>query len=472
VSAAAAKNLQKRGRSAAPARRSVQFLGATGTVTGSKYLVRGGGAALLVDCGLFQGFKQLRLRNWVPLPVGPGALSAVVLTHAHIDHSGYVPLLVRNGFAGKIHCSEATYDLCRILLPDSGRLQEEEAEYANRRGFSKHKPALPLYTEEDALRSLEHFAPVDFGKEIELGGMRARLAPAGHILGAAIVTLADSARTIVFSGDLGRPRDPIMPAPSRIREADYLVLESTYGNRRHDPEDPRLKLGRVIRKTVERGGVVVIPSFTVGRAQSLLYDIHLLKAEGAIPAGLPVYLNSPMAADATEIYVKHSDGHRLSPVQCRAMCQAAVVVNTAEESKRLNERRGPMVLIAASGMATGGRVVHHLKAFAPDPRNTILFSGFQAGGTRGATILAGAESVKIHGTYVPVRAEVEIIDNLSAHADWAETLDWLKGFDRAPRETFITHGEPAAADSLRQRIEEGLGWRCRVPDYLESADLE
>lgn len=451
---------------------SIRFLGATGTVTGSKYLFQGGSARLLVDCGLFQGFKQLRLRNWAPLPVKPVTLSAVILTHAHVDHSGYLPLLVKNGFAGRIHCSEATYDLCRIMLPDAGRLQEEEAEYANRRGFSKHEPALPLYTEEDAARSLRHFAPFGFGEEIELDGMRARLDPAGHILGAAVVSLTGAGRTIVFSGDLGRPHDPIMVAPSRIRHADYLVVESTYGNRRHDPEEPRAKLGRIIRKTVKRGGVVVIPSFAVGRAQSLLYNIHLLKSEGAIPADLPVYLNSPMAVDATEIYRKHRTEHRLSPEQCQAMCRAATIVNTTEESIRLNEKRGPMIIIAASGMATGGRVVHHLRAFAPDPRNTILFSGFQAGGTRGAAIVAGAESVKIHGAYVPVRAEVDIIDNLSAHADCDEILAWLKGFDRPPRETFITHGEPAAADALRHRIEEELGWRCRVPDYLEWANLE
>ena len=452
--------------------RSVRFLGATGTVTGSKYLFQAGGANLLVDCGLFQGFKQLRLRNWAPLPIKPAALSAVILTHAHIDHSGYVPLLVRNGFAGKIYCTEATYALCRIMLPDSGRLQEEEAEYANRRGFSKHKPALPLYTEEDAMHSLGLFAPVDFGEDLELGAVHARFDPAGHILGAAIVSLTCEGRTIVFSGDLGRPHDPIMVAPSRIRSADTLVVESTYGNRRHDPEEPRAKLGRIVRKTVERGGVVLIPSFAVGRAQSLLYNVHLLKAEGAIPAGLPVYLNSPMAVDATEIYRKHRAEHRLSPEQCRAMCQAATIVNTAEESIRLNEKRGPMIIIAASGMATGGRVIHHLRAFAPDPRNTILFSGFQAGGTRGAAIVAGADSVKIHGAYVPVRAEVELIDNLSAHADCDEILAWLKGFERPPRETFVTHGEPAAADALRHRIEEELGWRCRVPDYLEWANLE
>lgn len=420
---------------------------------------------------MFQGFKQLRLRNWAPLAVKPAAVSTVVLTHAHIDHSGYVPLLVRDGFAGKIYCTEATYELCRILLPDCGRLQEEEAEYANRRGFSKHKPALPLYTEEDANRSLTRFAPVEFEKELEFDGLRLRFVPAGHILGAAVVRLKHGARTIVFSGDLGRPNAPIMVAPLPVRNADYLVLESTYGNRRHDPEDPGKKLARVIQKTVARGGVVLIPSFAVGRAQALLYHIHLLKAEGAIATDLPVYLNSPMAVDATRIYRKHQAEHRLTPEQCRAMCTAAVIVNTGEESRRLNERSGPMVIIAASGMATGGRVIHHLKAFAPDPRNTILFSGFQAGGTRGAAIVAGANSVKIHGAYVPVRAEVALIDNFSAHADYGEILDWLKGFERAPRQTFITHGEPAAADALRLHVEESLGWSCRVPDYLESAEL-
>jgi metallo-beta-lactamase family protein len=451
---------------------NLQFLGATGTVTGSKYLVTAGYDKILVDCGLFQGFKQLRLRNWAPLPLKAATLSAVVLTHAHIDHSGYLPLLVKNGFSGKVRCSEATYELCRILLPDAGRLQEEEAEYANRRGFSKHRPALPLYTEEDAKRSLAQFAPVAFDREIKLGRVRLRLAPAGHILGASIICLGHGARTLVFSGDLGRPNDPIMVAPTAIRAADYLVLESTYGNRLHDPEDPRTKLGRVISKTVERGGVVVIPSFAVGRAQSLLYHIHQLKAEGLIPADLPVYLNSPMAADATEIYRRHRAEHRLTPEQCRAMCSAATIVNTPEESKELNEKKGPMVIIAASGMATGGRVVHHLKAFAPDARNTILFSGFQAGGTRGETILSGAEAVKIHGEYVPIRAEVAVINNLSAHADYAEILDWLRGFGRPPRETFITHGEPVAADALRRRIEEQLRWRVRVPDYLEKAMLQ
>jgi len=451
---------------------TIRFLGATGTVTGSKYLVSSGSAALLVDCGLFQGYKQLRLRNWAPLPVNAAAIEAVVLTHAHIDHSGYLPLLARNGFKGKIHCSEATLDLCRILLPDSGRLQEEEAEYANRKSFSRHKPALPLYTEEDAKRALKLLSPVDFGRDFDVAGLRARLVPAGHILGASLVTLSNGVRTLAFSGDLGRPDDPVMVAPAIIRSADYLVLESTYGDRRHEREDPRVKLGAVIRGTIERGGAVIIPSFAVGRAQLLLYHIHLLKAEGAIPADLPVYLNSPMAVDATGIFLRHHGEHRLTHEQCRAMCEGVTIVNTPEESKRLNAKKGPMIVIAASGMATGGRVVHHLKAFAPDPRNTILFSGFQTGGTRGAAMLSGAESVKIHGEYVPVRAEVDIINNLSAHADADEILGWLKNFAQPPRETFITHGEPAAADALRRRIEEQLGWRVSVPDYLESRVLE
>jgi metallo-beta-lactamase family protein len=450
----------------------IKFLGATGTVTGSKYLLLNGRASVLIDCGLFQGFKQLRLRNWAPLPLRPDSLSSVLLTHAHLDHSGYLPLLVRNGFKGRVYCSEATYDLCRILLPDSGHLQEEDAEYANRRGFSKHKPALPLYTEEDARRCLESFSPVPFEREMALDGLRVSFLPAGHILGASIISVTDGRRTVVFSGDLGRPNDLITVPPARVRRADYLIVESTYGNRRHDPADPRIKLGQVIKETIARGGVIVIPSFAVGRAQSLLYLVYLLKSEGAIPGDLPIFLNSPMAVDATAIYHKHRSEHRLTPAQCEAMCRAATIINSPEESKRLNERKGPMVIIAASGMATGGRVVHHLKAFAPDPRNTILFSGFQAGGTRGASILSGAESVKIHGQYVPIRAEVALMDNLSAHADYAEIMDWLKGFEQPPRQVFVTHGEPVAADALRLRLEEALHWRARVPDYLDIAGLD
>jgi metallo-beta-lactamase family protein len=450
----------------------LQFLGATGTVTGSKYLVRDGAASLLVDCGLFQGFKQLRLRNWSRPPFSPKTLGGVMLTHAHLDHSGYLPLLVKNGYAGPIHCTAATFELCRILLPDSGRLQEEEAELANRHGFSRHAPALPLYTEADAVLALDRFEVQPFHQAFDVGGLRVALRPAGHILGAAMVEIVSGARRVLFTGDLGRPRDPLMQPPARIERADWLIVESTYGNRAHEPGDPYEKLGTIVARTVARGGVVVIPSFAVGRTQSLLWGLHQLKARGVLPPHLPIFLNSPMAIDVTSIYRRHRTEHRLSPEQCEAMCHAAQYVNTIEESKRLNERHGPMVIIAGSGMATGGRVVHHLKAFAPDPRNTIVLAGFQAGGTRGAQLVDGAEVVKIHGQYVPVRAEVELLDTLSSHADAQETLEWLGGFTAPPRRTFITHGEPAAADALRLRIEEQLHWDCVVPEYLEDVTLE
>lgn len=450
----------------------LSFLGATGTVTGSKYALTHGAGTVLVDCGLFQGYKQLRLRNWAALPIDASSLSAVILTHAHLDHTGYLPLLVKQGFRGPIYCTEATSELSAILLPDSGHLQEEEAEYANRRGFSKHRPALPLYTQEDAERCLRYFTPMSFERPFEAApGMNVRFLPSGHILGSAFVVVSAGDRQIVFSGDLGRPDDLVMRAPAVIEAADFLIVESTYGDRLHSAADPKVQFGEVIRRTAARGGVVVVPSFAVGRAQALLYAIHLLKQEGAIPPLLPVYLNSPMAADVTDIYHRHRTEHRLTPEQCEAMCRVATIVNSADESRALNEKRFPMVIIAASGMATGGRVLHHLKAFAPDPRNTILFSGYQAGGTRGASIVQGAPEVKIHGAYVPVRAEVDVLENLSAHSDYNETLGWLRGFTSRPRQTFVTHGEPAAADALRHRIGEELGWSCSVPDYLQTVDL-
>lgn len=448
------------------------FLGATGTVTGSKYFLKAADKRILIDCGLFQGLKQLRLKNWAALPVNPKEIDYVVLTHAHIDHSGYLPLLVKNGFSGKVYCSEATSDLCEVLLLDAAHLQEEEARYANKSGFSKHNPALPLYTQEDAQNALALLTPVAFEQVVDLGsGVSFKLSPSGHILGSAFVRIQDEKTSILFSGDIGRPHDVLMKAPARIKQADYLVLESTYGNRLHEKIDPQIKLAEILNRTIKRKGVVVIPVFAVGRAQELLYYIHLLKSSGAIPSNIPVYLNSPMAVDATAIFNHFRGEHRLNPEQSHALCHTAHMVNGIEESKRLNESKGPMIILSASGMATGGRVVHHLKAFAPDSKNTLLFVGFQASGTRGAAMLAGVESIKIHGEYVPVRAQVEYLPNLSAHADYAEIIEWLGGFEHAPKRTYITHGEPEAADAMRLHVEEQLKWRVVVPEYLETVTL-
>jgi len=447
------------------------FLGATGTVTGSKYLLEIGDKRILVDCGLFQGLKQYRLKNWASLPIDPASVDSVILTHAHIDHTGYLPLFVRNGFAGKVYCTFGTRDLCEILLPDSAHLQEEEARFANKYGFSKHSPALPLYTKDDALKALDLLTPVAFEQDINLGGgVVMRMSPNGHILGSAFVRIHDTKTSILFSGDIGRPHDVLMKPPTKIKQADYLVLESTYGDRVHDKKDPKTKLADTINRTISRGGKVIIPVFAVGRAQELLYYIYLLKSKGRIP-DVPVYLNSPMAVDATEIFNRYSGEHRLSSNECVAMFHSAHMVNTVEQSKALNENHHPMIILAASGMATGGRVVHHLKAFAPNPNNTILFAGFQATGTRGAAMLNGADSIKIHGEYVPVNAEVSFISNMSAHGDYEEILDWLGGFELAPKRVFVTHGEPIAADAMRHHIEEKLHWSTCVPEYLEMVEL-
>lgn len=449
------------------------FLGATGTVTGSKYLLKTEHQQILVDCGLFQGLKQLRLKNWAKLPINPAKIDVVVLTHAHIDHTGYLPLLVKNGFSGKVYCSEATADLCKIMLPDSAHLQEEEAEYANRRGFSKHHPALPLYTKEDAENALALLSPLRFEQDVDLGdGLTLRLSRSGHILGSAFVRIHDHKTSVLFSGDIGRADDILMKPPAQVRQADYLLVESTYGNRLHQHDDPKVKLAAIINKTVKRKGVIVIPVFAVGRAQELLYYIHLLKTSGAISEDIPVYLNSPMAVDATEIFNHYQGEHRLTAEQSRALFNTAHMVNSIEQSKALNEKKGPMIILSASGMASGGRVVHHLKAFATKSNNTILFVGFQAAGTRGAAMLDGAESIKIHGEYIPVRASVELISNLSAHADYMEILDWLGGFETPPKKTFIVHGEPVAADSMRRHIEEKLNWHVEVPEYLQTVKLD
>lgn len=451
---------------------TLQFLGAAGTVTGSRYLIEAGGQRILVDCGLFQGYKQLRERNWAKFPVAPASIDTVLLTHAHLDHAGYLPALVKRGFAGRILCTSATRELSELLLPDSAHLQEEEARYAKKKGFSRHSNPLPLYTQEDAATCLNHFDSHAFLEDLALApGISARFIPAGHLLGAAQIALNIDGRRLHFTGDLGRPTDALMKAPAPFEGADVLVCESTYGNRRHPVVDADTELAPVIQRVAARGGVIVIPAFAIGRAQGLMLHIARLRKSGSIP-NIPVYLNSPMAIDATEIYHRHHDEHQVTDVECRDMFELATMVRTVEESKALNQQSGPMVIISASGMLTGGRVMHHVLAFGQDSRNAIVLAGFQAGGTRGAALVRGERTLRIFGREVPIGAEVVTMESLSGHADSEELMAWLRPAPKPPRITFITHGEPDAADALRGRIDHELGWRCRVPEQLESVSLE
>jgi len=451
---------------------TLQFLGAAGTVTGSRYLIESAGQRILVDCGLFQGYKQLRERNRVDFPVPPDTIATVLLTHAHLDHSGYIPALVRNGFRGKVICTPATRDLCSLLLPDSGHLLEEEAKYARKKGYSKHANPMPLYTAQDAEAALEHIVTQDFDQEVEVGrGLRARFHHAGHLLGAAQISLDIGGTIVHFSGDLGRAHDPLMRPPQPLQQADVLVCESTYGNRKHSRVDAEAELAPVIRRVAARGGVIVIPAFAIGRAQGLMLHIARLRQRGEIPA-VPVFLNSPMAINATDIYHRYHDEHHVTDTECQAMYELATMVRTVDESKALNERHGPMIILSASGMLTGGRVLHHLEAFAPDSRNAILLSGYQAGGTRGAALVGGADRLRMFGREVPIRAEVVPLRSFSGHADADEILAWMGGAIRKPKMTYITHGEPDAADTLRARIQHELGWQARAPEHLERVTVD
>ncbi len=461
---------------------TLQFLGAAGTVTGSKYLLDAGGERLLIDCGLFQGEKELRLRNWNPLPVNPSEIHWVVLTHAHLDHTGYLPRLVKDGFRGEILATPPTVDIARLVLPDSGHLQEEDAEYANRKGYSKHKPALPLYTYEEALASLERFRAIDESKPLELSPhFSLRFFRAGHILGARSIEVTvrenGAVRRVLFSGDLGRYgqliiREPVTPPDG----ADYLLVESTYGDRLHPTDDYEARLANIVESTAERGGSVVIPAFAVGRTQELLYLLRDLIEQDKLHS-VPIHVDSPMAIDVTDLYRRHREDHNLATEKLEEEGVGPFSPpdvhfdRTRDQSVAINNIRYPIIIISASGMATGGRVLHHLERCLPDHRNTVLFVGFQGSGTRGQMIQSGAERIKMHGHDVVVRARVETIENLSAHADYGEVLRWLGNFKKPPRKTFLVHGEPKALTALQEKVSRLSGWNAEVASYLQKVTL-
>ena len=455
---------------------TLQFLGAAGTVTGSMHLVTVGERHILLDCGLFQGLKALRLRNWDRRVPDPRRVDAVLLSHAHIDHSGYLPLLARQGFRGPIYCTPGTADLLEVVLPDAAHLQEEEAERANRKGYSKHTPALPLYTLEDARTALGLVERRGYDRAFAVtGSVQALLRQAGHILGSATAELQLEHARLVYSGDLGRYDRPILPDPEPVPEADVLVLESTYGDRPH-PTGAEDDLVRIVRDAAARGGAVLVPAFAVDRTQELRWMLRRLEAAGRVPV-LPVYIDSPMAIEVTEIYRRHPEDCDAEMARALASGERPLapgnlhVARTEQESRAINAVRGPAIIISSSGMATGGRILHHLTQRLPDPRTTVLLVGFQAAGTRGRALEEGASELKIFGQMVPVHARVERIDALSAHADAAETLRWLGGFERPPRVTYLVHGEPAAAAALADAIRARYGWSVEIARDGETVAL-
>ncbi|MCB0925199.1 MAG: MBL fold metallo-hydrolase [Mycobacterium sp.] len=443
---------------------SLRCLGAAGTVTGSKHLLDSDDARILVDCGLFQGVKNLRELNWAPLPVEPDSIDAVVVTHAHLDHTGYLPRLVRSGFSGPIICTAATAAVAEIILRDSAYLQERDAAFLNKHKSSKHHPALPLYDSDDAQRTVELFTTRPFGVESEVPGTGAVVTfrRAGHILGASTVDLFWLGRRIVFSGDLGRYDDPVMFDPDPVPAADYLVMESTYGDRVRERSNPVEVLAGVIQATAHRGGTILVPAFAVGRAQTLLYYLWQLRTAGRLP-DIPIYLDSPMAINASELLGRFPADHRLPAAVYQGMREMATYTRDAEQSMTISAGKEPKIVISASGMATGGRILHHLKAFAPDPRNTVVITGYQVPGTRGAAIAAGQRQIRIFGEWVPINAAVADLAMMSAHADADELIRWASGFTSPPRQVFVVHGEPQAADTLRLRLDREFGWPGTVP---------
>jgi metallo-beta-lactamase family protein len=459
---------------------SIQFLGAAGTVTGSRHLIEHMGRKLLLDCGLFQGRKELRQRNWEPFPLPVAQIDAAVLSHAHIDHTGYLPRLLAQGFAGPVHTTPATRDLSAIMLPDSGRLQEEEAHYANKKGYTRHEPALPLYTEEQAVACIPRMQALTYGQSKEvLPGVRLSFRKAGHILGSAIVIVDldgdGPPRRVVFSGDLGRPGTPIIPDPEQVDRASVLIVEATYGDRVHEQHDPAVDLQKELLRLVDEQGVLVIPAFAIGRTQQLLHDIRRMELAGSIPP-IPIVVDSPMACSATPLYLMHREEH---DEQMRASLEHGdqplqperlQFARSVEQSKAINERKGPLVIISASGMATGGRVLHHLARRLPDPRASVIFVGYQAEGTRGRSLLGGARHVRIHGQDVEVRARIGQIQGFSGHADQNELDGWLGGFTAPPAHTYLVHGEPGALEAMRARLA-GRGWAVTAPAHGDKVEL-
>jgi metallo-beta-lactamase family protein len=451
---------------------SLTFLGAARTVTGSKHLLEADGHRILFDCGMFQGLKELRQRNWLPLPVPADSIETVVLTHAHIDHSGWLPRLVRSGFKGKVHCTAATADLCKLVLPDAAHLQEEDAKFANTRGYSKHDPALPLYTKEDAAEALSRFVSHPFRHPLTIApGIEAQFINAGHLLGSAYVLVTrNGGGRLLFGGDLGRYGRPVLPDPSPGVEADVLLVESTYGNRLHPNEDDGVKLAKVVKEAHARGGKLIIPAFAIGRVEELLYWLFKLEDAKQIPT-LPIYVDSPMALSALQFY-RHYDSE-LDP-ELATMRRAAPrfrPVASAAESKALVDNDQPAIVIASSGMATGGRVVHHLFANLADARHSVLFVGFQAAGTRGRQLIEGARYVKMYGQQVMVRAKIDNLNSMSAHADAGEIIRWLRTFPRSPKMTYLVHGEPPAQEALKTRIESDLNWPVEIPSYGSKVEV-
>lgn len=450
----------------------IRFLGAAETVTGSKYLLTDGEDKILVDCGLFQGLKELRLKNWDRFPIDPKEIKTIVLTHAHIDHSGYIPRLIKEGFTGKIYCTPATLELCRILLPDTGYIQEEEAQWLHHKRLSKHQTPLPLFTKKEAEKSLEQFVAIDFDEIFNVTpNFRVTFKYVGHILGAAAAVIETSSTKIAFSGDVGRTEDPILYPPVDLPPVDYLVIESTYGNRQHESTQAKEDLEVVVNEALKNNGILLIPAFAVGRAQSIMHLLSELKKEHRI-ASVPMYLNSPMAINVTELFKKFKPLHKLSDAQCREMAEAVEYVRTTEESRALNEQKGPMIIIAASGMLTGGRIVHHLNALVSDPNTTVALAGYQADGTRGRKLQDGGTEIKIHGRLVPVRAQIKNLENISAHADYVEIVDWLSKSKIHPKKVFITHGEIEAALGMKEHLKTAFKWNCEIPRQDQEFTLE